>query len=69
MNLSPYSFLQANGRVWAFVPDWLRSALMRACEVALPVVLVLSLAFLESGCTPLPKVDVQQPTTARAAPA
>lgn len=69
MKLSPYSSVQEAGRMREFVPDWLRGALVRAFEVALPVVLILSLCLLESGCTPLPKVDVQQPTTARAAPA
>ena len=39
---------------------WLR-------EVALPIALIVSLAFLVTACTPFPKVDVQQPTTARAA--
>jgi flagellar L-ring protein precursor FlgH len=39
---------------------WLRDSL-------LPIVLVVSLAFL-AGCAPFPKVEVREPTTARAAP-
>ena len=41
--------------------QWLR-------DVALPVLLIVSLAYFAMGCTPLPRVAVQEPTTARAAP-
>lgn len=44
--------------------DWLRWLQ----GVALPVALVVSLAFFAVACSPLPRVDVQQPTSAKAAP-
>lgn len=37
-------------------------------EVAMPVALIVSLAFFATACTPLPRVDVAQPSTAKAAP-
>ena len=42
--------------------QWLR-------EVSLPVALIVSLAFFAGACSPLPRVAVQEPTTAKAAPA
>ncbi len=68
MNPFPASPMQAADDQHKLLPEWLWPAVMRALEVALPIALILSLAFVGSGCTPMPKVDVQQPTTARAAP-
>ena len=55
---------QARPNNWRYVAD----ALRWLNEVALPVALIVSLAFLAVSCSPLPRVDVQQPTTAKATP-
>ena len=52
---------QRGQRLWRALRDL-------ALHTLLPVALIVSLAFFAAACTPFPRVDVQQPSTARAAP-